>query len=132
VFSKNTLGGYGSVASPVLTFVILVFSTGMLVNEKEDMKKFGKLPEFHEYRARTSPLIPMPPALYSNLPSFSKLVCFCEFPFYGRLDGGDSYGTVAAGPAAPPQSQLPPNEPSQAVSAVVVHISAADRGVIEP
>lgn len=86
VFSANTLNGYGSVASPGMTFLLLVFGSGMMVvsprlawfglflyyagslsvvdirfvlislafafalrsqSEKEDMKKYGKLPEYH-------------------------------------------------------------------------------------
>jgi len=34
-------------------------------------------------------LIPIPPAIYEEVPGFLKVVLCCEFPFYNYLDQPD-------------------------------------------
>ncbi|KAI8541754.1 hypothetical protein RHMOL_Rhmol08G0087000 [Rhododendron molle] len=47
-------------------------------------KKFGNVPAYRAYKSKTSPLIPLPPVIYGNLPSWFKKAFLLEFPFYSR------------------------------------------------
>jgi len=64
--------GWATVASPLLTMLILLLGSGMPTAEGDNQRRWMKTPEqaaaFAAYRARTSPLVPLPPALYAALP----------------------------------------------------------------
>jgi len=83
VYSANSQWAYISVLSPIFTFILLMFLSGMPMAEGRSNKKFGTQQNYLDYKKNTSILIPCPPAIYSNLPSFAKILC-CEFPFYSR------------------------------------------------
>lgn len=81
--------GWGAVASPLFTMAILLFFSGMPLGEKSNDKKYGANPgsDYWEYKRRTSILIPMPPSIFSKLPSLIKFLLFFEWPLYTYTSG---------------------------------------------
>lgn len=98
----------GSLASPLLTMVLLLFLSGVPTAEKPSQEKyflmshgieggkslepFGKTQHESDpwkrmkgYRERTSLLLPLPPSLYKPLPSFIKTSLLLDLPIY-RFD----------------------------------------------
>lgn len=75
---------YVSVASPAFTFVLLMLLSGVPLAEDRYDARFGPHPAYLEYKRRTSPLLPLPPALYRALPLWAKRVFLCEWPRYSR------------------------------------------------
>ena len=76
--------GYASVVSPVLTFVLLMFLSGIPISEMRADKKCAKLNQYIDYKRNTSPLILFPPQIYKRLPQIVKLIFFFEFPIYNK------------------------------------------------
>ncbi|KAK7056171.1 hypothetical protein VNI00_002723 [Paramarasmius palmivorus] len=107
---------YGSVVSPVFTFILLMFGSGIPPAEKPAAKKFFLMTNgenardenasawqnYLEYRRSTSILIPLPPQFYRPLPEFLKQTVLLDFPFY-RFDESKD------GPAAIEESKLQRN-----------------------
>lgn len=77
-----------SILSPLYTFFILMFVSGVNLAEQRYNKKFAGRADYLEYRENTSPLIPLPNSLYSRLPRPAKYILCCEFSSYtqGLLD----------------------------------------------
>ncbi|KAL1747891.1 hypothetical protein HDZ31DRAFT_80051 [Schizophyllum fasciatum] len=96
---------YGAVVSPLFTFFLLMFASGVPTAEKPTARKFylmshgptsgpatglvtgspNSLHAWTNYKAhlaRTSVLIPLPPALYRPLPGWVKRTVLMDFPFY--------------------------------------------------
>lgn len=61
------LGIFAS-SSPIVSFILLVFISGIPIAEKRDERRFGKLPSYLRWKFITSPLLPFPPLLYARLP----------------------------------------------------------------
>ncbi|CAG2120006.1 unnamed protein product, partial [Medioppia subpectinata] len=72
-------GYYLSAVSPVLTFLLLSFVSGIPLAEKKSDKRCAKLTKYKDYKRTTSPLIPFPPNLYKHLPNFVKVLLFLDF-----------------------------------------------------
>nr|CAB3499025.1 unnamed protein product [Digitaria exilis] len=52
-------------------------------------KRYGQLEEYRVYKNTTSPLIPLPPAVYGALPAWFKAAFLLELPLYNPGPGGD-------------------------------------------
>jgi len=77
-------GQWAVIASPIFITLLLLFLSGMPLLEESADKKHGSNPEYRTYKNETSPLIPLPPALYGRLPSWFKLVFLLELPIYNK------------------------------------------------
>ncbi|KAI9919298.1 hypothetical protein PsorP6_017256 [Peronosclerospora sorghi] len=75
---------YVSCISPVFTFVVLMFLSGVPMAEDRYDERFGLDPDYLEYKRSTSPLILLPPSMYRSLPRAVKRWCFFEFERYSR------------------------------------------------
>ncbi|KAJ7975216.1 3-oxo-5-alpha-steroid 4-dehydrogenase (DUF1295) [Quillaja saponaria] len=71
------------VLGPTFLTLLLLFVSGIPLLEESADKKYGNLDGYRIYKRRTSPLIPLSPTVYGNLPSWFKTVLF-EFPFYSH------------------------------------------------
>jgi len=78
--------GYACVISPLLTMLILLKGSGMPTAEGDNQKRFlrtqASRAAYLEYRAKTSPLLPLPRSLYFALPKIVKQVALFEWPSY--------------------------------------------------
>ncbi|KZV91988.1 DUF1295-domain-containing protein [Exidia glandulosa HHB12029] len=95
---------YGSVVSPLITFLILMFFSGVPTAEKPQAKKYylmthgpGASPEdadvwpaYKAYLRETSILLPIPRSVYRPLPEWMKRTLLMDFTFFNfneRVDG---------------------------------------------
>lgn len=72
------------ILGPIFLTLLLLFVSGIPLLEDSADKKFGNVAEFRFYKRTTSPLIPLPPIVYENLPLWFKATFLFEFPFYSR------------------------------------------------
>lgn len=83
--SESSLG-WLSVLSPGFTVLILLFGSGIPTAEGKNLARYFKTPEnaavYTHYRENTSPLVPLPPCIYRNLPSAAQWLCCCEYGLY--------------------------------------------------
>ena len=64
--------------------------------------------EYLEYKHQTSPLILVPPAIYSRLTPFIKGLLCCEFPVYNFLrTDADDHNTVTSDERLTVQTEQP-------------------------
>lgn len=75
---------YVSAISPVFTFLVLMFLSGVPLAEDRYDERFGLSNEYLEYKRSTSPLILLPPQLYRQIPRVVKRWCLFEFDMYSR------------------------------------------------
>ncbi|KAJ8515727.1 hypothetical protein ONZ45_g6877 [Pleurotus djamor] len=94
--SSRRAAQYGSVVSPLFTFLLLMFASGVPTAEKPQAKRYYLLSNgpdadasnsdawqhFKRYLDQTSILIPVPPFIYKRLPSWLKQTVLLDFPFY--------------------------------------------------
>ena len=64
--------------SPLFTFTLIVFVSGIPMAEKLGDKRWRRLVAYNQYKLITSPLIPLPPRVYATLPLSIKYWCFYE------------------------------------------------------
>ncbi|KAJ1394233.1 hypothetical protein SESBI_34336 [Sesbania bispinosa] len=72
------------IIGPIFLTLLLLFVSGIPLLEDSADKKFGNVDGYRTYKKRTSPLIPLPPPVYANLPTWFKTTFLFEFPFYNR------------------------------------------------
>lgn len=72
------------ILGPIFLTLLLLFVSGIPLLEESADKKFGNVAGYRQYKSTTSPLIPLPPAVYGNLPSWVKATFLFELPFYSR------------------------------------------------
>lgn len=77
---------YASILGPFFLTVLLLFVSGLTLQERPGAKKRyekdNHWTEYANYLKRTSILIPFPPQLYQKVPTFLKRTIFLEFPIY--------------------------------------------------
>uniref|UniRef100_A0A803LQ10 Steroid 5-alpha reductase C-terminal domain-containing protein n=1 Tax=Chenopodium quinoa TaxID=63459 RepID=A0A803LQ10_CHEQI len=72
------------IIGPVFLTLLLLFVSGLPLLEASADKKFGSVEEYRQYKKVTSPLVPLPPAVYGNLPLWFKKIFLFEFPIYSK------------------------------------------------
>ncbi|XP_020257010.1 uncharacterized protein LOC109833670 isoform X2 [Asparagus officinalis] len=69
---------------PIFLTLLLLFVSGIPLLEKSADKRHGSSEEYRIYKLTTSPLVPLPPGVYGNLPSWFRVAFLFEFPLYNR------------------------------------------------
>ncbi|XP_015957725.1 uncharacterized protein LOC107481889 isoform X1 [Arachis duranensis] len=72
------------IIGPIFLTLLLLFVSGIPMLEDSADKKFGNVDGYRIYKRRTSPLIPLPPPIYGNLPLWFKTTFLFELPLYSR------------------------------------------------
>jgi hypothetical protein len=77
---------YASILGPFFLTILLMFVSGLTLQERPGAKKCYEKgdhwEEYARYLNRTSILIPFPPQIYEKLPTIIKRTIFLEFPIY--------------------------------------------------
>jgi len=77
---------YASIVGPILLTMLLMFVSGLTLQERSGAKKRyeggNNWPAYARYLNRTSILVPFPPQIYERLPIWMKRSVFLEFPIY--------------------------------------------------
>ncbi|KAH7679519.1 3-oxo-5-alpha-steroid 4-dehydrogenase (acceptor) protein [Dioscorea alata] len=76
---------------PVFLTLLLLFVSGVPLLEESADKRYGGIEEYRLYKNTTSPLVPLPPAIYEGLPLWFKRAFLFEFPLYSRNLGVSTY-----------------------------------------
>lgn len=84
LISASVLSGgqWAAILSPLFLMCIILFISGVPLLETKADERYGSLPEYQRYKARTSPLLLLPPACYACLSMGFKRAACCEFPMY--------------------------------------------------
>ncbi|EPS73789.1 hypothetical protein M569_00967, partial [Genlisea aurea] len=72
------------VIGPTFLTALLLFISGIPLLEDSADKNYGNVAAYRQYKKSTSPLVPLPPAVYGSLPSWFKEAFLFEFPIYSR------------------------------------------------
>lgn len=103
----DTAYGVLGLFSPLITFVLLAFISGIPPSEKRDDERFQHLDSYYDYKKRTSPLWFFPTSLYRGMPMNLRKVPFVDLRDYTKLkrDAGQPQDPGAvSGPASPVES----------------------------
>ena len=77
---------YATILGPIFLMVLLLFVSGLTLQERPGAKKRYEKSDnweaYARYLRRTSILIPFPPQVYERLPVILKRTLFLEFPIY--------------------------------------------------
>jgi steroid 5-alpha reductase family enzyme len=76
---------YGAIVSPLFITLLLLFVSGLTLQEPPAQKKMYNSDQrdaHRKYLDQTSILIPLPPALYRPMPLWLKRTVLFDFPFY--------------------------------------------------
>ena len=100
----------GTLLSPAFTMLILLAGSGIPSAEGNNQRRWMRTPEqaaaFAAYRARTSPLVPLPPACFAATPRLLKRWALCEWKMYEvSEEGAGAAAVVVAGETAALSSQ---------------------------
>ncbi len=92
--------GWATVLSPLLTMAILLRLSGIPSAEGDNQLRFMRTPQqaaaYAAYRGRTSPLIPLPPAVYANVPSVLQQWLLFEWKIYEATSPAQAMSPTAA------------------------------------
>ncbi|KAF3793888.1 hypothetical protein EJ110_NYTH08803 [Nymphaea thermarum] len=72
------------VVGPAFLTLLLLFISGIPLLEDSSDKRFGTRADYLLYKKVTSPLVPLPPTVYGELPAWLKTYFLFEFPMYNR------------------------------------------------
>ncbi|KAL7733297.1 hypothetical protein ACLKA6_004794 [Drosophila palustris] len=132
VISLNVIRGleWIAIASPIFTTLIILFLSGIPLRERSSDEKYKNQVEYRKYKASTSPLIPIPPAVYEEVPGALKFILCCEFPIYDTMRlHKDSTAHTGSGIAGVGQTQS--HSASQSHQLHRGHCYGADGGQAE-
>ena len=96
---------YATILGPLFLTILLMFVSGLTLQERPGAKKRYEKgnywEEYARYLNRTSILIPFPPQIYEKMPTILKRTIFLEFPIYvfdpaKHSDGGQGQRGVGA------------------------------------
>jgi len=106
---------YATIVGPVLLTVLLMFVSGLTLQERPGAKKRyeagSNWEAYRRYLDRTSILIPFPPQVYVHLPTILKRTVFLEFPMY--VFDPAKHSDAARGQAAAEGGQSKPRTDSR-------------------
>lgn len=75
-----------TIASPLLTMILLLGVSGIPFAEGTALKRWYTQEDggqqWENYREDVSPVVPLPPICYRNMPVLLKLIFCCEYPCY--------------------------------------------------
>lgn len=84
--------------SPSFTAALLLLLSGAPLAEARSDERFGADPLYWQYKATTSPVVCLPPAVYGSLPMWVKRVLLFEWPLYSRRQRRESAADYQAIP----------------------------------
>ena len=96
----------GAVLGPLFLTLLLLFVSGIPLLEDSADKRYGTRQDYLEYKRLTSPIVPLPPSVYTSCPGFVTGSVLCEWAMYSRslpAPDADSEDGVGEGMYRPPE-----------------------------